>query len=100
MASQPRIIAGGCAAAALATAARFIVSPAIATATSTVVGLKGNLLVITIMQAALPQAIVPFVFAREYNVHPGILSTAVSFGMLISLPITLGYYIVLGLIIK
>lgn len=27
------------------------------------------------MQAALPQGIVPFVFAKEYNVHPDILST-------------------------
>jgi len=27
------------------------------------------------VQAALPQGIVPFVFAREYNVNPGILST-------------------------
>jgi hypothetical protein len=26
-------------------------------------------------QAALPQGIVPFVFAKEYNVHPEILST-------------------------
>ena len=26
-------------------------------------------------QAALPQGIVPFVFAKEYNVHPAILST-------------------------
>lgn len=28
-----------------------------------------------VMQAALPQGIVPFVFAKEYNVHPDILST-------------------------
>ena len=28
------------------------------------------------IQAALPQGIVPFVFAKEYNVHPDILSTA------------------------
>ena len=28
------------------------------------------------LQAALPQGIVPFVFAKEYNVHPNILSTA------------------------
>lgn len=28
------------------------------------------------VQAALPQGIVPFVFAKEYNVHPDILSTA------------------------
>jgi hypothetical protein len=26
-------------------------------------------------QAALPQGIVPFVFAKEYGVHPDILST-------------------------
>jgi auxin efflux carrier family len=48
-------------------------------------------------QAALPQGIVPFVFAKEYSVHPSILSTAVIFGMLIALPITLVYYILLGL---
>ncbi|OEL33241.1 putative auxin efflux carrier component 3a [Dichanthelium oligosanthes] len=47
--------------------------------------------------AALPQGIVPFVFAKEYNVHPAILSTMVIFGMLIALPITLLYYIFLGL---
>jgi hypothetical protein len=29
-----------------------------------------------LVQAALPQGIVPFVFAREYNLHPDILSTA------------------------
>ncbi|KAK6249809.1 hypothetical protein SCA6_003814 [Theobroma cacao] len=29
-------------------------------------------------QAALPQGIVPFVFAKEYNVHPDILSTALA----------------------
>jgi hypothetical protein len=28
------------------------------------------------LQAALPQGIVPFVFAKEYNVHPNVLSTA------------------------
>lgn len=31
--------------------------------------------VITESQAALPQGIVPFVFAREYGLHPDILST-------------------------
>lgn len=30
---------------------------------------------IVFFQAALPQGIVPFVFAKEYNVHPDILST-------------------------
>ncbi|GFY96369.1 auxin efflux carrier family protein [Actinidia rufa] len=56
-----------------------------------------TLLHVAIVQAALPQGIVPFVFAKEYNVHPAILSTGVIFGMLIALPITLVYYIVLGL---
>ncbi|MCD7451866.1 Peptidyl-prolyl cis-trans isomerase pin4 [Datura stramonium] len=51
-----------------------------------------------IAQAALPQGIVPFVFAKEYNVHPAILSTAVIFGMLISASNHINYYyIILGL---
>ncbi|CAN6352766.1 unnamed protein product [Urochloa humidicola] len=60
-------------------------------------GLRGVLLHIAIVQAALPQGIVPFVFAMEYNVHLDILSTAVILGMLIALPITLVYYTLLGL---
>ncbi|KAK2385685.1 Auxin efflux carrier family protein [Trifolium repens] len=47
--------------------------------------------------AALPQGIVPFVFAKEYDVHPDILSTGVIFGMFVALPTTLVYYILLGL---
>ncbi|CAA6654411.1 unnamed protein product [Spirodela intermedia] len=72
--------------------------PAVMAAASIAVGLRGVLLHIAIVQAALPQGIVPFVFAKEYNVHPDILSTgSVIFGMLIALPITLVYYILLGL---
>ncbi|XP_056689156.1 probable auxin efflux carrier component 1b [Spinacia oleracea] len=98
MALQPRIIASGNAMAAYAAAVRFIVGPAIMAAASAAVGLRGVLLKVAIVQATLPQGIVPFVFAKEYNVHPEILSTAVIFGMLIALPITLVYYILLGLI--
>ncbi|KAL2932714.1 putative auxin efflux carrier component 1b [Bienertia sinuspersici] len=76
MASQPRIIAGGVASACLAAVMRFIVGPAIMIPTSVAVGLRGIVLQITILQAALPQAIVPFIFAREYNIHPAILSTS------------------------
>ncbi|KAK8537025.1 hypothetical protein V6N12_043206 [Hibiscus sabdariffa] len=71
--------------------------PAVMAAASIAVGLRGVLLHVAIVQAALPQGIVPFVFAKEYNVHPDILSTAVIFGMLIALPITLVYYILLGI---
>ncbi|KNA21741.1 hypothetical protein SOVF_040160 [Spinacia oleracea] len=97
MALQPRIIACGNSVASFAAAVRFITGPAVMAASSIAVGLRGTLLHVAIVQAALPQGIVPFVFAKEYNVHPDILSTAVIFGMLIALPITLVYYIILGL---
>ncbi|KAK3009314.1 hypothetical protein RJ639_013750 [Escallonia herrerae] len=97
MALQPKIIACGNSVAAFAMAVRFLTGPAVMAAASIAVGLRGTLLHIAIVQAALPQGIVPFVFAKEYNVHPAILSTGVIFGMLIALPITLLYYIVLGL---
>ncbi|KAJ8760073.1 hypothetical protein K2173_010929 [Erythroxylum novogranatense] len=97
MALQPRIIACGNSVAAFAMAVRFLTGPAVMAAASIAVGLRGVLLHIAIVQAALPQGIVPFVFAKEYNVHPDILSTGVIFGMLIALPITLVYYILLGL---
>ncbi|OAY32159.1 probable auxin efflux carrier component 1c [Manihot esculenta] len=97
MALQPRIIACGNSIAAFAMAVRFLTGPAVMAAASIVVGLRGTLLHIAIVQAALPQGIVPFVFAKEYNVHPDILSTGVIFGMLIALPITLVYYVLLGL---
>lgn len=97
MALQPRIIACGNSIAGFAMAVRFLTGPAVMAAASIAVGLRGVLLHVAIVQAALPQGIVPFVFAKEYNVHPDILSTAVIFGMLIALPITLVYYILLGL---
>ncbi|CAM0944219.1 unnamed protein product [Alopecurus aequalis] len=97
MALQPRIIACGNKVATYAMAVRFLAGPAVMTAASFAVGLRGTLLHVAIVQAALPQGIVPFVFAKEYSVHPDILSTAVIFGMLIALPITLVYYILLGL---
>ncbi|XP_044491235.1 auxin efflux carrier component 3-like [Mangifera indica] len=97
MALQPKIIACGNSIATFAMAVRFLTGPAVMAAASIAIGLRGTLLHIAIVQAALPQGIVPFVFAKEYNVHPTILSTAVIFGMLIALPITLVYYIILGL---
>ncbi|XP_073059440.1 auxin efflux carrier component 7-like [Primulina eburnea] len=97
MALQPKLIACGNTVASFAMAVRFLTGPAVMAVASIVVGLRGTLLHVAIVQAALPQGIVPFVFAKEYNVHPAILSTMVIFGMLIALPITLVYYILLGL---
>ncbi|XP_022974370.1 auxin efflux carrier component 2 [Cucurbita maxima] len=97
MALQPKIIACGKSVATFSMAVRFLTGPAVMAATSIAVGLRGVLLHVAIVQAALPQGIVPFVFAKEYNVHADILSTAVIFGMLIALPITILYYVLLGL---
>ncbi|KAK9097441.1 hypothetical protein Sjap_022938 [Stephania japonica] len=97
MALQPKIIACGKRVALFSMAVRFLTGPAVIAATSIAIGIRGPLLHVAIVQAALPQGIVPFVFAKEYNVHPDILSTAVIFGMLIALPITILYYVLLGL---
>ncbi|CAA6660347.1 unnamed protein product [Spirodela intermedia] len=97
MALQPRIIACGPKMAVLSMAIRFISGPMIVSAASFAVELRGARLRTAIVQAALPQGIVPFVFAREYGLHPDILSTGVIFGMLVSLPTTLLYYVLLGL---
>ncbi|KAK4484166.1 hypothetical protein RD792_011387 [Penstemon davidsonii] len=75
MALQPKIIACGNTVATFAMAVRFLTGPAVMAAASIAVGLRGTLLRVAIVQAALPQGIVPFVFAKEYNVHPQILST-------------------------
>eukprot|EP00250_Pteridium_aquilinum_P017512 c23667_g1_i1 orf=573-2630(-) len=97
MALQPRLIACGTSLAVFSMAIRFLTGPAIMAAASIGVGLRGVDLHAAIVQAALPQGIVPFVFAREYDLHPEILSTGVIFGMLVALPTTLLYYVLLGL---
>ncbi|KAF8013001.1 hypothetical protein BT93_I0998 [Corymbia citriodora subsp. variegata] len=97
MASQTRIVACGAWLAVVAMAAKFLAGPGLMTISSFAVGLRGTLLKVAIVQAALPQGIVPFVFAKEYNVHPEILSTGVLFGMLIAMPISLLYYLLLSL---
>ncbi|XP_010913714.1 auxin efflux carrier component 2 [Elaeis guineensis] len=96
MALQDKIIACGKSVAAFSMAVRFLTGPAVIAATSIAIGVRGVFLHVAIVQAALPQGIVPFVFAKEYNCHPDILSTAVIFGMLIALPITILYYVLLG----
>ncbi|KAM0904687.1 hypothetical protein ACQ4PT_017846 [Festuca glaucescens] len=98
MAMQPKIIACGNTVAATTMAVRFLLGPAVMAVASVAVGLRGTLLRIAIVQAALPQGIVPFVFAKEYNLHAAVLCTGVIFGMLIALPIALVYYIILGLL--
>lgn len=76
MAAQPKIIACGKRVAAYGMLARFVAGPAVMAVASIAVGLRSTILRVSIVQAALPQGIVPFVFAREYNLHPDVLSTA------------------------
>ncbi|XP_024537366.1 auxin efflux carrier component 4 [Selaginella moellendorffii] len=97
MALQKRLLACGTSLAIYGMVVRFLTGPAVMAAASIACGLRSVELKVSIVQAALPQGIVPFVFAKEYNVHPDILSTAVIFGMLVSFPITLLYYVLLGL---
>ncbi|KAL4577237.1 hypothetical protein LXL04_013342 [Taraxacum kok-saghyz] len=97
MASQASIVACGTRLMLLAMFLKFIVGPATMAAPSIAVGLKGVPFKISVIQAALPQGIVPFVFAKEYNVHPDILSTGIIIGLLVALPVALVYYLLLGL---
>ncbi|KAJ6830544.1 auxin efflux carrier component 7-like [Iris pallida] len=97
MALQPRIIACGNKQAVVGMVMRFAVGPAVMALASLAVSIRGTVLKVAIVQAALPQGIVPFVFAREYNLHPEVLSTALIFGMMVSLPVTILYYVLLGL---
>ncbi|CAL5384559.1 unnamed protein product [Camellia sinensis] len=75
MALQPRIIACGIKMATIGMVIRFLGGPILMSAASVAIGLRGDRLHTAIVQAALPQGIVPFVFAREYGLHPDILST-------------------------
>uniref|UniRef100_A0A6M2EN62 Auxin efflux carrier component n=1 Tax=Populus davidiana TaxID=266767 RepID=A0A6M2EN62_9ROSI len=97
MALRPSIISCGIRMAVVAMAMKFVAGPALMAVASFAVRLEGTVLRVAIVQAALPQGIVPFVFAKEYNVHPDTLSTGVIFGMLIAMPIALAYYSLLAL---
>ncbi|KAH7847626.1 hypothetical protein Vadar_028318 [Vaccinium darrowii] len=92
MASRTSIIACGTRLAVLAMVMKFIAGPALMAVPSIAIGLRGKLLRVA---AALPQGVVPFVFAQEYNIYPDIVSTGIIVGMLISLPIALAYYFLL-----
>lgn len=97
MALQPKIIACGTSLAIFGMILRFLIGPAVMAVASVATGIRDSVLHIAIVQAALPQGIVPFVFAREYNLHPDVLSTAVIFGMIVSMPVTILYYVLVGL---
>lgn len=98
MALQERIVACGAGPTALGMALRFVAGPAATAAGAVALGLRGDVLRLAIIQAALPQSITTFVFAREYGLHADVLSTAVIFGTLVSLPVLIVYYIALAFV--
>ncbi|XP_010525085.1 PREDICTED: auxin efflux carrier component 5 [Tarenaya hassleriana] len=92
MALQKKVIACGASLTVIGMVLKFVAGPAAMAIGSIVVGLHGDVLRVAIIQAALPQSITSFVFAKEYGLHADVLSTAVIFGMLVSLPVLIGYY--------
>ncbi|KAI3668972.1 hypothetical protein L6452_40189 [Arctium lappa] len=98
MALQEKIIDCGATLTAYGMLLRFVVAPATMAVGSLVVGLRGDVLCIAIIQAALPQAIASFVFAKEYELHASVLSTAVIFGTIVSIPVLISYYVVLDVL--
>nr|CAB3462093.1 unnamed protein product [Digitaria exilis] len=76
VALQDKIIVCGAGPAILSMGLRFVVGPAATAVGALILGLRGDMLRFSIIQAALPQTITSFVFAREYGLHPEVLSTA------------------------
>ncbi|KAL3504477.1 hypothetical protein ACH5RR_034318 [Cinchona calisaya] len=95
MASQNKFIACGAKMTLYGLLLRFVIGPATVIIGSVACGLHGDVLRIAIIQAALPQAIASFVYAQEYELHPDILSTAVIFGTIVSIPLLIAYYALL-----
>ncbi|XP_021320085.1 probable auxin efflux carrier component 5c isoform X1 [Sorghum bicolor] len=98
MAQQEKMIACGSGLAALGMALRFVAGPLATLVGAAAFRLRGDVLRFAIIQAALPQSIASFVFAKEYGLHADVLSTAVIFGTLVSLPVLIAYYAVLGIL--
>ncbi|XP_019152658.1 PREDICTED: auxin efflux carrier component 5-like [Ipomoea nil] len=95
MALQEKVVACGAGVTAIGMALKFIAGPAAMAVASIAVGLRGDILRVAIIQAALPQSITSFIFAVEYGLHANVLSTAVILGMIVSLPVLVGYYAIL-----
>ncbi|XP_059628677.1 auxin efflux carrier component 5-like [Cornus florida] len=95
MALQKNLISCGGNLTAFGMVLRFIAGPAAMAIGAIAVGLHGDVLRIAIIQAAVPQSITSFIYAKEYGLHADVLSTAVIFGMLVSLPLLVAYYAIL-----
>nr|GLL40952.1 auxin efflux carrier component 5-like [Ipomoea trifida] len=98
MALQDRIISCGGALTVYGLVLRFLIGPATSAIGAGLLRLHGDVLKIAIVQSALPQAVTAFIYAKEYGLHADVLSTAIIIGTIVSLPVLIGYYIVLDLL--
>ncbi|KAL5566757.1 hypothetical protein UlMin_029921 [Ulmus minor] len=98
MALQEKMIACGGRLTVFGMVLRLIAGPAAMAIGAIAVGLQGDVLRVAIIQAALPQSITSFVFAKEYGLHADVLSTAVIFGTVVALPALIAYYVVLDFV--
>ncbi|KAL6518303.1 putative auxin efflux carrier component 5b [Orobanche minor] len=98
MALQNKVIACGVRLSLYGMLLRFVGGPLTTVIGSLAFGLRSDTLRIAIVQAALPEALAAFVFAQEYGLHAEVLSTAVIFGIIVSLPLLTGYYAILDVL--
>ncbi|XP_019158967.1 PREDICTED: auxin efflux carrier component 5-like [Ipomoea nil] len=98
MALQENIISCGTGLTIYGLVLRFVIGPATSALGAMLLRLHGDVFKITIVQAALPQAITAFVYANEYGLHANVISTAVIIGTIVSLPVLIGYYAALDLL--
>ncbi|GFQ00416.1 putative auxin efflux carrier component 8 [Phtheirospermum japonicum] len=98
MALQNKVIACGVRLSLYGMLLRFVGGPVTTAIGALALGLKSNTFRIAIVQAALPEAVTAFVFAQEYGLHADVLSTAVIFGTIVSLPLLIGYYAILDVL--
>ncbi|KAI9077980.1 hypothetical protein K1719_040109 [Acacia pycnantha] len=76
MALQDKLIACGSSLTVFSMVLKLVAGPAAMAIASLCVGLHADVLRVAIIQAALPQSITSFIFAKEYGLHPEVLSTA------------------------
>lgn len=74
--------------AALGLLGRFVLSPLINVPVMYFFKMRGELMKIMIMQAALPQAVASFVVFKEFKIRPDIFSTSLILGTVMCLPAT------------
>ncbi|CAK9325906.1 unnamed protein product [Citrullus colocynthis] len=99
MALQEKLIACGPTLTIIGMVLKFIAGPAAMAIGSIAMGLHGDVLRVAIIQAAVPQSITSFIYAKEYGLHADVLSTAVIFGAIVSLPVLVAYYAALEFVV-